>query len=45
MAAIAPGDRIAQFELSPVYDIEFEEVVTLSETDRGEMGFGSTGYR
>ena len=44
MVAISAGDRIAQFELNPVYEVEFEEVDGLSETDRGEMGFGSTGY-
>jgi dUTPase len=44
MAAIGPGERIAQLELNPVYDIEFEEVVDLSTTERGDMGFGSTGY-
>ena len=37
------GDRIAQMVLSPVVKIEFEETNDLSETIRGEGGFGSTG--
>jgi len=37
------GDRIAQFEINPVHDMEFEEVATLEESTRGDGGFGSTG--
>lgn len=37
------GDRIAQLVFLPYMDAEFEEVEELSETDRGEGGFGSTG--
>ena len=37
------GDRIAQMILTPVEKIEFEEVVNLPDTLRGEGGFGSTG--
>ena len=37
------GDRIAQAMLAPVPRIEFEEVDELSDTARGEGGFGSTG--
>lgn len=37
------GDRIAQIELEEVIPFEFKEVAKLSETDRGEGGFGSTG--
>lgn len=40
---INPGDRIAQGVISPVIHAEFEEVTELSETSRGEGGFGSTG--
>ena len=40
---IEKGDRIAQGIISPVFQAEFEEAVELSETDRGEGGFGSTG--
>jgi dUTP pyrophosphatase len=38
-----PGDRIAQAEIAPVLRVEFEEADALSETERGEAGFGSTG--
>ena len=37
------GDRIAQLVLLPFLPMEFEEVDVLSETARGEGGFGSTG--
>lgn len=37
------GDRICQFMLLPCFDTELTEVDNLSETDRGEGGFGSTG--
>lgn len=37
------GDRIAQMVFNKVEQAEFVEVDTLSETDRGEGGFGSTG--
>lgn len=37
------GDRLAQMVFSRVMDISFEEVADLSETKRGEGGFGSTG--
>lgn len=37
------GDRIAQMVLLPFLPMEFEEVSELSETARGEGGFGSTG--
>ena len=43
VACIEVGDRIAQFEINPVHDIEFEVIDELSTTDRGEGGFGSTG--
>jgi dUTP pyrophosphatase len=39
----AVGDRIGQIIILPYPQIEFEEVEELSETDRGEGGFGSTG--
>jgi dUTPase len=38
-----PGDRIAQMYLEEVIPIEFEEVEELSNTERGDGGFGSTG--
>lgn len=37
------GDRIGQIIILPYPQIEFKEVDKLSETDRGEGGFGSTG--
>ena len=36
------GDRIAQLIILPYPAVEFEEVEELSETERGEGGFGST---
>lgn len=43
MKHIKRGDRIAQFVISKVQDAEFVAVDTLSDTQRGEGGFGSTG--
>jgi dUTP pyrophosphatase len=40
---IEPGERIAQMVIAKYEQIEWEEVQTLSETDRGAGGFGSTG--
>ena len=37
------GERIAQLVLAPFYNVGFERVDELSETERGEGGFGSTG--
>lgn len=37
------GDRIAQLLITPVLQPLFEEVPELSDTDRGQGGFGSTG--
>jgi len=37
------GDRIAQLLVAPVSSAVLQEVETLSETRRGEGGFGSTG--
>lgn len=37
------GFRVAQVMIKPVIDTEFEEVLLLSETKRGNNGFGSTG--
>jgi dUTP pyrophosphatase len=37
------GERIAQLVPAPVLKAVFVEVATLSETDRGAGGFGSTG--
>ena len=40
---VHPGDRIAQLVLLPFLPIEFTETDDLSETVRGDGGFGSTG--
>lgn len=40
---IKNGDRIAQMVLAPVYTAVLNEVDTISESERGEGGFGSTG--
>ncbi|MBO6509735.1 MAG: dUTP diphosphatase [Roseibium sp.] len=37
------GDRIAQLVLAPVAQMDIDVTEGLSETDRGEGGFGSTG--
>lgn len=37
------GDRIAQLVIQPVASVNFVEVPALSETVRGDGGFGSTG--
>lgn len=40
---IMAGDRIGQIVLNKVERIEWKEVDNLSDTIRGEGGFGSTG--
>lgn len=42
---ISHGDRIAQLVLAKVSLIEWNEVVDLDSSDRGEGGFGSTGVK
>ena len=37
------GDRAAQMCIKPVYTMKFTEVDKLSESDRGQGGWGSTG--
>ena len=37
------GDRIAQLIIMPYPEITFEEVDELSDSDRGEGGYGSSG--
>lgn len=39
----AVGDRIAQLIIMPLPDIELEEADSLSDTDRGTGGYGSSG--
>lgn len=40
---IKKHDRIAQLIIQPFVDMEYNEVETLNETDRGNGGFGHTG--
>jgi len=42
-ARLDAGTRIAQMVVSPVLRVDVREVEALSETPRGENGFGSTG--
>ncbi|WP_346893011.1 dUTP diphosphatase [uncultured Roseibium sp.] len=42
---IERGSRIAQLVIAPVHQADIVEVEVLSETDRGEGGFGSTGTK
>lgn len=42
---IENGDRIAQMIIAKHERADWEEVEILSETDRGEGGFGSTGVK
>ena len=40
---LQPGERVAQFIITPVLTPAYEEAEQLSETCRGVGGFGSTG--
>ena len=40
---VQEGDKVSQLVLIPVAIAELEETDTLSESARGEKGFGSTG--
>lgn len=40
---LQPGERVAQFVITPVLQPVYEEVEELTDTDRGQGGFGSTG--
>lgn len=39
------GERVGQIMILPFPEIEFEEVEELSDTIRGDSGFGSTGLK
>ena len=43
MQTISDGERIAQLAFEKYYAVEFIEVESLQETERGSGGFGSTG--
>jgi dUTP pyrophosphatase len=45
MQSIEPGERIAQMILLPYIEMKFNEVDELSNTNRGDSGFGSTGAK
>lgn len=40
---LAPGERVAQLCIAPVWQAAFTPAEELSDTDRGTGGFGSTG--
>jgi len=42
---IQHGDRVAQMVIAPVTQAEIQEVDDLSETERADGGFGSTGVK
>ena len=42
---VEPGERIAQMVLMPYVQMSFVEVDELTETERGNGGFGSTGLK
>ena len=42
---IVPGERIAQMVFARHEQVEWEEVDTLEESERGAGGFGSTGVK
>lgn len=42
---INPGERVAQMVIAKHEVAEWDEVLFLSDTDRGEGGFGSTGKK
>ncbi len=44
-AMVEGGERVAQLAIVPFLKAEFNEVEELSETVRGEGGFGSTGKK
>ena len=42
---VEPGMRIAQMVITPYLTVQYQEAETLSDTCRGEGGFGSTGAK
>jgi dUTP pyrophosphatase len=42
---ISPQERIAQLVILPYVNVDLEVVDDLTDTDRGEGGFGSTGTK
>ena len=42
---VKKGQKVAQLLIQPIHTAEIEEVQELSQTSRGEGGFGSTGVK
>lgn len=42
---VEPSERVAQMVITPFLSVDYEEVEELSDTVRGEGGFGSTGRK
>lgn len=42
---VGDGERVAQLVITPFLKVEFNETDSLSDTVRGEGGFGSTGKK
>jgi dUTP pyrophosphatase len=42
---VKPGDRIAQIVFAATVRVEFEQRPRLADSERGEGGFGSTGFQ
>lgn len=40
---ISNGDRVAQMVISPIINVSLDDESALSQTERGDQGFGSTG--
>ena len=45
LVTIEPNERIAQLIILPYIECEFKEKENLSDTNRAESGFGSTGVK
>jgi dUTP pyrophosphatase len=43
LTILEAGERIAQLVFQEVLTVEFEQVESLDDTERGDGGFGSTG--
>jgi len=39
---VEKGDRIAQLMIEKINNSELQEVIELDDTERGELGFGSS---
>ena len=45
LQTLEKGERIAQMVVAPYLSVTYEETDELSDTERGEGGFGSTGRK